>query len=345
MQDRKYAICEACNAQVELPARFCAMCGAPLSAISCKIDLSNTLEEEKTRDAESVYDWRTLEVLKEWPPELFTPQKRMRRGETPPNQNPTGLQIMRELVRQVEGGGSPDRQDEDGPVSTDEVPTSRPEFTIATFVDTLQKEIIRTGYPLNCKIVRFDGPGARRGSLVALMSAGLALAGEYMYSISISLAGKDLLVQVRLLRINYLKQHIYWNVFRHPKQDVSAMQGVAIREIIESLPKFERRLAGLVAHSQLISDLPPFLPDTLKQQWQVFRRAVSREDQANSLTSWLQEQRESAMSKEMQFLDHNFRDPGMPEFSTLAEKAFKSACEHWFGKPPTLRLLDYESSN
>ena len=79
------------------------------------------------------------------------------------------------------------------------------------------------------------------------------------------------------------------------------------------------------------------------------RIAEPRKKRIQLITEWLsgawELELEGALLREQTWFDRSFKDPNLPQVAALADKVYRSACQRWFGKPPTLHLLDYESQS
>ena len=477
MENKTYITCGSCRAQIELPAKFCGVCGARVN------HTIKSTEEAKAPDQEIVYDWRILEVLKEWSPEVLTPRETTLREEHPSRPTATGVSALQDLARQIESGGSftvKQTQEQRQEITESRGENSSIAFTAAAFTKTLQLEITRAGYPLACTVGGFKGEYAPPGEAVLIQPAGITpLAGDYIYALSLSPAGTDILLHPRLLRVNQLKNHVFVNILKRlygPEASLkkeSPLWGNRAKLVsyLEDLQdEFKKREA-----QEDVKQPPSYLPDLLKEEWSVTlaeetakratleitmqsleqeietvnERKKLAEDEGSRLfkerkegpvwrlgclpsvvsflvvlpllvsaekmglavvaflamcawpfiyielrwkgfessikseaekatfaqkdlstlnprkaklegeiaeyrsrresiiTRWLdttwEGERSQALIREEQWFDRSFKDPNLSQVATLADKVVRSACERWFGKPPTLRLLDYES--
>jgi len=324
MSDQASPMCGSCNADVELPALFCAMCGAAIAPASgiTESTKSDTAGENKAHISQLVLEWWNLEVLKEWSAEVLKPRHTMRQDADLATTG-AGFDALRDMARQIEGGGSESHEVVQPREQTSANHVSVvPSFTGAAFAETIKEELTSAGYPLSCTVGVFEGPHAPPGEAVFITPDGIApLAGEYIYALSISPAGTDILIQPRLTRVNHLKKFFFqalkereFAVFERKASSIAKTLEETSkepppwgnREKLESWLQSEQE-AGASTAADLAEEyakVPPYLPDDLRDRWSaLWHLELNEKDDLNRQLG----QSEIAFKKKIASLENSVR--------------------------------------
>lgn len=230
-----------------------------------------------------VYDWWVMEVLKEWPAEVFAIQTSPVKIERTAKAYGEGIDAVQNFARQIEKGAAVpapsigEAQREAVPERSEGSGDAPATVTSETLVAVMRGIAISSQYPLTLSVGSFMGTMAPVGDFVFIRPDGIkGLAGEYLYALGLTPVGGELLVHPWLVRFNYLKRlSRYGSVSTH--MNVLSAGNWSPEEIswkdYEQVSDWFNNITLMGPSSGIATRLsekeqpPDFLPADLREQW------------------------------------------------------------------------------